>query len=166
MHWLFAWLGGVAVALTSVSADAARIPPDPASVSYQQGSSDRDSWEAWFNGLTGGKRDGANFWTEQRSLRAPIPCGAYESQQNGMDWMAGCNEAKQRLTSSDYLRRADPQYWNGWNKLAAQPVDRIPDVVSSKLLAGPPPQATQPVAPQPQTQPNPEPVIAQWTGTP
>jgi len=162
MRGLYACLCGTALACMIARAEAARIPPDPTSVPYQQGSTDRDAWEAWFNSLTGAKKDGANFWTEQRSLRAPIPCGAFENQPHGPDWMAGCAEAKQRLTSSDYMRRTDPQYWNGWNKQAAQLDEKLPDLIPPKLLAGPP---AQPSVPQPRAKPDKEAVIAQWNGT-
>jgi len=97
---------------------AATVPADPGSPSYQQGSADRDSWEVWFGSLTGAQLDGANFWAGQRSLKSPVPCSAHSSY--GDNWLAGCIEAKRRLTQPDFLRRTDPQYWNGWNKTGIQ----------------------------------------------
>lgn len=98
---------------------AATVSPDPGSASYQQGSADRDSWEAWFNSLSGPEFDGANYWAAQRSSKAPVPCGSYA--QYGSEWMAGCTEAKRRLFPSDIKRKTDPQYWNGWNKIGTTP---------------------------------------------
>lgn len=97
------------------TAGAATVAADPSSNSYQKGSADRDAWETWFNGLTGSEKDGATYWTGQRSLQAPSPCNAHAS--NGNDWLSGCTEARRRLTPIDIGGKTDSQYWNGWNRI-------------------------------------------------
>lgn len=99
----------------STNASAATVAADPNSASYQQGLAARDAWETWFNGLIGSMRNGADYWTAQRSLKVPVPCSANASK--GDDWLAGCTEAKRRLTPIDIGRKTDPQYWNGWNRI-------------------------------------------------
>ena len=41
------------------------------SASFQDGAADRLAWETWFNGLSGEERDGAYYWSAQRSLKNP-----------------------------------------------------------------------------------------------
>ena len=105
--------------LVTVTKPSGKIDPDPTSPSYRQGSADRDAWENWFSGLQGARRVGADYWTAQRSLKAPIQCKVTAMQSDAL-WLAGCLEAQQRLKSSDYLRHTDAQYWNGWNKVVLQ----------------------------------------------
>jgi hypothetical protein len=120
------------------TAVAATVPADPNSGSYQQGSAARDSWEAWFNGLTGSEREGAYYWAGQRRLKAPVPCSAHAS--NGDDWLSGCTEAKRRLTPVDIKRNTDPQYWNGWNKIGvASPPAQNQEAEPTKRVEPAPP---------------------------
>jgi hypothetical protein len=110
------FIGGcliMASILGSHGSIAATVSPDTSTPSYRQGSMDRDAWEAWYGGLYGQKHEGAAYWAANRS-KNPTPCYALF----GMDemWLSGCVEAQRRLASSDFLRKSDPQYWNGWNK--------------------------------------------------
>ena len=107
----------IAIGALSGAPMAAAVAADPTSASYQQGSTDRDTWENWFNNLQGSEWEGADYWAGHRSLKAPVPCSANAS--NGADWLNGCIAAKKRLEPSDIRRMADPQYRNGWNKVGA-----------------------------------------------
>jgi hypothetical protein len=81
---------------------------------YVDGKQDRRAWEAWFAGLSGDFRQGADWWAGVRSTPNPPTC----SKAPGTDRMAafkGCNEAKTRLASADRRRRAEPDYRAGWN---------------------------------------------------
>jgi hypothetical protein len=143
------------------SATNGAIEADPNSTSYQRGATERDDWETWFNSLQGSRKDGAEYWTGQRSLKVPVPCRANTGSYDA-DWLAGCTEASQRLAVSDYLRKTDPQYWNGWNRKAVavtpQPdldkviaASRVDSGTKAEITSAPPPSAT-------------EPVLARWTG--
>ena len=102
---------------------AAQVPPptgayaattssNPPTASFQQGLSDRQSWETWFNSLTEGYRNGAEFWSAERSAQHPgscLPSGA------SVEWSAGCVAAQQRLAQPDVRRKTDPEYRLGWN---------------------------------------------------
>ena len=106
----------LALTIATAPAIAATVNPDTSSVSYRQGSMDRDAWESWYSRLTGSRLAGASYWANNRSHN-PLPCG---ERANVTDvWLAGCMEAQRRLSSSDYFRGTDPQYWNGWNKKVA-----------------------------------------------
>ena len=109
-------LGCMALASSIIATThATTVTADPNSPSYLQGSADRASWETWFQSLSSTEKDGAMYWSNQRSRKTPIPCSAHASF--GDDWLAGCTGAKQRLTSVDIKRNSDPQYWDGWNKV-------------------------------------------------
>jgi hypothetical protein len=110
---------------TSPSANAttqyhASPPPAPADQqanfgAYQQGFADRRAWEWFFAGLTGAFKDGAEYWSGQRSTPQPGSCYGPAGQDLG-DWTAGCLAAKRILTPSDVRRKAEPEYRAGWNK--------------------------------------------------
>ncbi len=91
---------------------AAKPVADPSQQAYQDGHVARLQWEAWFNALTGDERVGALFWTGQRSLSHPGSC---EQQDQSVDWRAGCSRARGMLAPADVRRRAEPQFWFGWN---------------------------------------------------
>jgi hypothetical protein len=101
--------------LISYGGMAATVSPDTSSMSYRHGSVDRDSWEEWYDSQQGQKKEGASYWAGNRS-KNPLPCAeAFNVDDEGL---FGCMEAQRRLALSDYLRKSDPQYWNGWNKKA------------------------------------------------
>ncbi len=113
-------------------------PPDVDSVSYQQGSSDRDGWDNWFDKLGGQQKEGAAFWADQRSRPNPLQCRTHASYGN--DWMDGCTSAQRRLSGTDDRRRTDAQYRDGWDKM-------MPETRSASI---PPQSVTQaPVTPAP-----------------
>lgn len=82
---------------------------------FQDGRSDRASYDAWFSGLSPGPyQDGALFWASHRSLKVQPPCHAANGD---MAWESGCLAGKVRLNPSDKRRPADPAYRSGWNSL-------------------------------------------------
>jgi hypothetical protein len=93
-------------------------PPAPdqpvSSRAYEEGFADRRAWEWWFTGLTGAYKEGAEFWTSQRSTSRPGSCYGPTGQNLG-DWTAGCLAAKRILAPSDLRRKAEPEYRAGWN---------------------------------------------------
>jgi hypothetical protein len=93
---------------------AANAAPALHSPTFNRGLADRRAWEEWFSGLSGMYRDGALWWSAQRSLRQPggcVPAGAVPDRQ----WVAGCLEAHRRLDPSDIRRHEEPEYRAGWN---------------------------------------------------
>jgi hypothetical protein len=93
------------------SLDLAPKKPEP-SAAFQNGLADRGAWEQWFSRLTGDYRNGAEYWTRQRSLSRPDACyGAGRNQ----DFVSGCTAAKLRLDPTDVRRKAEPDYRVGWN---------------------------------------------------
>ena len=85
------------------------------SKAYIDGQQDRRTWDAWIDGLSGGYRDGAEWWAGVRSSSRPPPCSAAPSAADPSSAAAGCNAAKIRLAPSDRRRRAEPDYRQGWN---------------------------------------------------
>lgn len=99
----------------SVSAPTASVSePSQASPMIQQGQADRRDWETWFTSLSGDFRDGALYWTGERSKPRPGSCYGPAGQAIG-DWTTGCNAAKARLRLSDLRRKTEPDYRTGWN---------------------------------------------------
>lgn len=102
------------VSLSSSNAYSETIPANTNDPSYRLGSNDRDSWESLYGSYYGSTREGANWWASNRSLQNHPAC---EDVWNGdYEWLNGCRSARQQLTRSDFMRKSDPQYWNGWNK--------------------------------------------------
>jgi hypothetical protein len=94
------------------------LPSNP-SASFQQGASDRRTWEAWVASLDPDTHAGADYWAAQRSLKSPGSCVAppTPSPQNPTNWSAGCLAAKMRLGQSDLRRKSEPDYKAGWNSI-------------------------------------------------
>lgn len=80
---------------------------------FSQGLSDRRRYKAWFGGLDGDARSGAEFWAGQRSLRPPPVCEG--SAGKAPAWLDGCLAAKRLLTPGDVRRHGEPDYRKGWN---------------------------------------------------
>lgn len=87
----------------------------PASTAFDQGRADRAQYETWFNGLQGDARAGVESWVGRRSLRTPGSCAPPPGQS--AQWSSGCTAARERLSSFDSRRKADPDYRRGWNSL-------------------------------------------------
>lgn len=88
--------------------------PSQAPVPFQQGQADRRDWERWFTSLSGDFREGALYWTGERSKGRPGSCYGPAGQAIG-DWTGGCVAAKARLKLSDLRRKSEPDYRTGWN---------------------------------------------------
>lgn len=82
---------------------------------YDQGRADRVAYEAWFSGLQGDIRAGAESWAGRRSLRSPGNCEAAAGQSPL--WSTGCSMARQKLAPLDGRRKAEPDYRRGWNSV-------------------------------------------------
>jgi hypothetical protein len=87
-----------------------------ASIEFLQGLGDRLTWKMWFRGLKGEYRDGADYWSGQRSLHHPGSCYDYAGNSLG-DITSGCLAAQNRLTPYDHRRQTEPTYRKGWNSL-------------------------------------------------
>jgi len=82
---------------------------------YADGRRDRIIWERWFGGLpVGTYRDGAFFWSGERSKPNPGSC---DSPNGDKMWASGCNAARSLLAPFDIRRKTEPDYWWGWNSL-------------------------------------------------
>ncbi len=134
----------VAPQVRHVPVYAPALPPDPQTVSYQQGAADRDQWDAWFNNQNGSEKDGASFWFDQRGQAHPVQCRVHTSYGN--DWMDGCTSSQRRLTAPDDRRRTDAQYRNGWDKLMPE-VRQASAPAPAAPFAPPPVTASIPPAP-------------------
>jgi hypothetical protein len=93
------------------------LPPAPAAppvatTVYEQGRTDRLAWETWFNSLSGDYKEGARYWSGQRSLPHPGPCTSPTK-----DFEDGCQAAQVKLSSADARRKSEPDYRAGWNSL-------------------------------------------------
>src|ERR1700722_2227435 len=102
---------------------------DPQAPSYQQGSHDRDRWAGWYSNISGDFKEGATYWSSQRSLKQPTLCHDPTNSLHSLAWLTGCDTAYRFLTPVDYKRHTDPQYWFGWNK--AQPPSPVVTVTST-----------------------------------
>jgi hypothetical protein len=83
---------------------------------FQAGLDARRGWEQWFAGLSGDYRAGAAFWASQRSLPKPGSCRAPDGASRG-EFTDGCEGARGTLMPSDYRKRSQPEFKQGWNSL-------------------------------------------------
>jgi hypothetical protein len=86
---------------------------DPDFQAFAKGKRDRIGWENFFSGVVGDERDGAFWWTGQRSLKNPGSC----STGHTIEFQHGCEEAQVILGPTDLLRKTSPIYRSGWNSL-------------------------------------------------
>lgn len=89
--------------------------PVPVAAAFDDGLADRARIETWLAGLDGDFRDGAVFWSGQRSLRQPQPCDA---APRSTQWREGCVTSRERFAPTDVRRRSEPDYRRGWNSWA------------------------------------------------
>lgn len=85
------------------------VPTQPTTPMYDRGLADRTAYEKWIAGTSGNVRAGAEYWAGQRSLAQPGAC------DGSPEFVAGCTQAKERLTPTDVLRKSQPDYKLGWN---------------------------------------------------
>lgn len=102
--------GSAALASTSSPASA----PAEASQGFVAGRRARMEYEAWFNGLAGDARAGAEWWA---GVRAQAQRNRLQCDAGVPLWALGCKQAQTALASSDTRRRADPEFRAGWNSL-------------------------------------------------
>ena len=112
---------------------AADIPPEPITMSeaektaagtlaYADGRHDREAWEDWLTRLPiGSYRDGAFWWSDERSKRSPSACA---SPSADTQWEAGCRAAERHLALPDVRRTTEADYRMGWRSLIATPSPR------------------------------------------
>jgi hypothetical protein len=100
-------------------------PPTPPSTdptqAFNQGWTDRQAYEFWFNSLPDGNyKQGSMYWASVRSTnQAALGCtgSGYTGTPDQADWVRGCYAAKTRLDPTDYRRHQDPNYRAGWNSI-------------------------------------------------
>jgi hypothetical protein len=85
------------------------VPKATTTPMYDRGLADRTAYEQWIAGTSGNVRAGAEYWAGQRSLAQPGTC------DGSPEFVAGCTQAKERLTPTDVLRKSQPDYKLGWN---------------------------------------------------
>jgi hypothetical protein len=111
-------------------------PTAPATLSADAGRADRLAWQGWLATLSGPYRDGALFWTTQRSMPQPASCFGPNSVSRG-DFTLGCEAAKQRLALSDARSRASADYRAGWNgQSPAGPAASVQSVAAEAAFEG------------------------------
>ncbi len=112
------------------------------SSAFQEGLADRQAWEGWYDNITGDYRNGALYWSSQRSLAHPGSCKALGGYATD-----GCRAARERLSGSDAERKSDPDYRSGWISYQAPQNQQV----ASAPSASPPPlnepMVTMPAAP-------------------
>lgn len=107
--------GGVSRQTSGVKASPGAGAQERASLTspaFEHCHADRVAYEAWFRTLQDEARAGAESWAGRRNLRAPGNCDPPPGQSP--EWGAGCATARQRLTTSDGRRKAEPEYRRGW----------------------------------------------------
>jgi len=82
---------------------------------YAEGRVARITYENWFTELGDGPfREGAVFWTSNRSLKLPPSCA--QTDYNDA-WRQGCATVRTWFVTIDRRRRTEKDYWWGWNSL-------------------------------------------------
>ena len=81
---------------------------------YEAGLRERSAYEAWFASLAGDAREGAYWWSGQRSLRVHGSCSDPALPVSAA-WREGCLAARGRLDAADVRRHTDQEYRTGWN---------------------------------------------------
>jgi predicted aspartyl protease len=99
---------------SGIPSAAPLILETPQTAAFQDGLRDRTAWEQYFAGAAGDFRDGAEYWSSQRSTPHPGSCYGPAGEHSG-DWTAGCLGAKRLLTPTDVRRKSEPEYRAGWN---------------------------------------------------
>ena len=93
---------------------------------FYAGRADRTEWEQWFSAQTGDYREGATYWSGQRSARNPGSCDVSGSSSS-REFVNGCIAAQRRLNPTDLHRNSEPCYKAGWNAyLERQPTGPSP----------------------------------------
>ena len=108
--------------IASTSYETTPAPASEPTTAYARGVADFDAQQAWFNGQTGDRRAGADYWSANRNVRAHASCARAaenyrDDRQEEALFAAGCQAAKRVLDPID-ARRADPQYRDGFNNEA------------------------------------------------
>ena len=99
----------VALQRTTTSPTPPQAPtPATVSLAFQHGLADRQAWEDWYATTSGDHRNGALYWSAQRSLPHPGYCAAL-----GGDATAGCLAAQPRLEASHNRHKQEPDYRRG-----------------------------------------------------
>jgi hypothetical protein len=97
--------------VSAPAAQAAALPVDPDVLAFAKGKRDRLGWENFFAGVVGDTRDGALWWTGQRSLKVSGSCSTGQT----VEFRHGCEQAQAILGPTDVLRKTSPAYRSGWN---------------------------------------------------
>src|SRR5579859_2249588 len=114
-----------------------------ASSAYRDGQADRQAWETWFAAQTGDARNGAYYWSGQRSLPKPGACNT-SPPSTGPEWTEGCFAAQRKLATSDARRKTEPEYRSGWNN--PEPIPPVDQSTTTAPAAPPANDATAGIA--------------------
>jgi type IV secretory pathway TraG/TraD family ATPase VirD4 len=87
----------------------------PRSPAYQRGVANWDSLQQWFNGQTGDRHAGAEYWAGNRNVPGRATCAHAAAGYDGNrpDFAAGCVDAKRILDTIDEQRK-DTDYRSGF----------------------------------------------------
>jgi hypothetical protein len=107
---------------------------------FQQGLADRTTWETWDAGLSGDFKEGADWWSANRSVKGHAPC---EGQPRQPEWVRGCVTAKAKMDFWDEKRKSDLHYRRGWNSYHGKRVIAA-SAAPAATSQSQPPQATAP----------------------
>jgi hypothetical protein len=144
------------------------------SADFQQGLSDRTTWENWLKAVPSDRPDlraGAEYWASHRGRADYASCYSF-----GDEKQKGCLLAQEYLNPTDARRKSNPAYRAGWNAYnpaetnASAPVSFTPPTPPQYAIpAYAPGQTTgsiRPPAPTGPAAPAPPPTVTQLSPTP
>ena len=100
----------------STGQDTSSTAPTSRSPAYLRGVANWDSLQQWFNGQTGDRLAGAEYWAGNRNVPGHVNCGHAAAGYNGNrpDFAAGCLDAERLLDTIDEQRK-DTDYRSGFS---------------------------------------------------
>ena len=96
---------------TAIAPTMAQAGADNLSTPYTQGLASRSELETWTSNLSASTREGALWWAGERGKRPPRTC----PNAHGIEFLLGCQAAKEKLAPIDRRRLSEPEFRRGWN---------------------------------------------------